>query len=116
VGDTQPNTAIRSRFRRALNAALNLYEKPRVAVVATTPDRADWIRQIVAQALEGEEQLSMYVADEASDAMQKREFEVVVLDSSLPDALREGLKEIAKQRLATCSVIVVVKWRAEPPG
>ena len=115
MNEPSPNTQVRSRFKLALNAALNLYEKPRVAVVASTPERADWIRQIVSQALGNDEALMMYVADEASDMMSKREHEVVVLDSSLPEALTDGLKEIAKQRLAACSVIAVKRWRSEPP-
>lgn len=116
MGDQQARATGGSRFRKALNAALSLYERPRVAVVATTPDRADWIRQICLETMDdAQDGLAMYVADEASDAMSKRESDVVVLDSSLPQALKDGLRDIARGRHPNCTVIIIRKWRREPP-
>jgi len=101
-------------FRKALAVALAQYERPKIGIVATTPARADYIRQIcVNSAKDGE--ILMYVEDEASDMLSKVKHEVVVLDSSLPTAMRSGLTQIAREQLKGCTVIQIRKWSVEPP-
>src|SRR5262245_39424277 len=112
----EPAASIREggRFRRALATALAHYDKPRIGIVAHTPSRSDYIRQICLKVLpDAEERVTMYIDDEASDALARTKHEIVVLDASLPAAMKTGLTEIARDRLKTCTVIQIRKWSKE---
>jgi hypothetical protein len=104
------------RFKRTLEGAVKLYERPRVAVVARTPERADYIYRICLATVADAGAVDLYVDDEASDALAKTPHQIAVLDSSLAAKLRSGLARIARETLRGCTVIQIRKWSQEPPA
>jgi len=105
------------RFRKTFLTAIEMCEgAPRVGVVATTPTRADHIRQVCLHAMTQKGEVTIYVDDEASEKLAKNDHDVIVLDSSLPLRMRQGLTRIAKTRRRACTVIHIKKWSTEPPA
>ncbi len=101
-------------FAKALKVALDGLERPRVAVVAATQARADFIRDLCRRS--GPEDVAAYVEAPALGALRQAEHQILVLDASLPEPSRANLKKIARGRTASCRVIEVRKWSAEPPA
>lgn len=104
-------------FSKGLKAALDLLDRqPRIAVVAKSMVRAGFIRDLCVNLTRDPETVTTYLESPAADAFQSEEYNIVVLDASIDELTRATLKLLAKTKLASCKVIEIKKWSAEPPA
>jgi hypothetical protein len=104
-------------FTKALRAALELLHEPRVAVVAKTQVRADFLRAVCARFVhEPETNVRTYLDGEAGQPLQETDHHLVILDASVPEDSRSVLKMLARERVPACKVIEIKKWPIEPPA
>lgn len=103
-------------FSKALKVALHSLERPRIAIVAASPARAEFVRELCLRLMSDAGGVVALVGASAARALAQEEHHLLILDASLPAGVRADLKRAARERLATCRVIEVRKWSSEPPA
>lgn len=88
---------------------------PRVAIVAHTQSRADFIRQLCLELDPGKDVVAC-LEPSAEETLRKEPHELVVLDAGVPEGVRSQLHKLARERHLGCWVIEIRKWSAEPPA
>lgn len=112
---TKPARSPGGGLVKALRQALNFIDPPRIAVVAATQTRAEFIRGLCL-GVEPDGDVEMCLESGADDRLRTQPHELVVLDASLPQPIRTRLRGLAKERLTSCKVIEIHKWSSEPPA
>ena len=112
---TKPAPSPGGGLTKALRQALNFIEPPRIAVVAATQTRAEFIRGLCLN-VEPEGDVELCLETGADERIRTQPHELVVLDASVPQPIRMRLRGLAKERLSGCKVIEIHKWSSEPPA
>lgn len=100
---------------KALKKVLVSLEPPRVAIVALTQGRCDFIRGLCLR-VESESAVHTLLKGAAPEPLSKGGYHLVLLDCSLTKEDRLRFKETARQASPSVNVIEIKKWSSEPPS
>jgi hypothetical protein len=110
-----PRLSRGSNFGRALRTALDLFDKPHLAVVAATLRRAEYIGSLCARSGIPPQKTTYFTSAAAGSGLRTEPHQIVVLDASVETARRILLREIARKKVPGCRVVEIKSWMEQPP-
>jgi hypothetical protein len=93
-------------FGRKLKTASDLFESPRVAVVAASRKRAESVRKRCPRIVERALEVTTHTPGAAR----------VALDASVAPKEREEFRGLVKKKTPSCRVLEITRWTEEPPA
>ena len=95
----------------SIRTALAVHAKPHVVIISPNDIQAQRIREDCERSLgDVKATYSVHPPPQADNAFRVEEPKLVVLDESVPEAVRELLSKLAKERNPLCVIIDVQGW------
>jgi len=102
-------------FLKGLQAALAATSDPQAALVASSPARLDFLKELCLRAGLGSDRMQLFVTDHAAAGLDARGYSLLILDPSVEELTRSAFKVMARAKRPSCKVMEIKKWSVEPP-
>jgi hypothetical protein len=110
-----PRLSRGGNFGKALKIALDLFDRPHLAIVAATVKRAEYTRSLCVKSGIQRGGTAIFTPAAARAGLRVEPHHIVVLDASVERARRMETQRIARDRVTECRVYEIKSWRKEPP-